>query len=76
MIVLCSPSSETHEVGMYHVRKVHNNFYQATLKKFTGRPGNFPGMVLLWKNVLDWSSFPDGHATVIDCLVKELDKVA
>jgi hypothetical protein len=75
MIVLCSPSSEASEVGMYHIQKVNNNFYQATLKKYTGSQANFPGVFLLWKNPMDWISFPEGHNNLVSCLVEELDKL-
>ena len=74
MTVLCSPTSHDHEVGMYLVQKVNNNFYQATLKKFTGDRNNFPGTVLLWKNPGDWVTFPEGHNSLVSCLVAELER--
>lgn len=74
MTVLCSPSNETNEVGMYDVQLVNNNFYQATLKKFTGNKNNFPGVFLLWKYPEHWSSFPEGHNSLVRCLVHELEK--
>jgi hypothetical protein len=75
MIVLCSPSSMAREVGMYEVQKVNNNFFQATLKKFTGNKQNFPGVFLLWKHPGDWTSFPEGHVSLVNCLVQELEKM-
>ncbi|HEY0676960.1 MAG TPA: hypothetical protein VGD17_01695 [Chitinophagaceae bacterium] len=74
MVVLCSPSSEAHEFAMYDVQKVNNNFYQATLKKFTGDKNNFPGVFLLWRNPGDWITFPEGHSSLVGCLVQELEK--
>ncbi|MGB8194510.1 MAG: hypothetical protein WCF67_21440 [Chitinophagaceae bacterium] len=76
MIVLCSPSTEAHEVGMYDIQKVNSNFFQATLKKFTGNRNNFPGVFLLWKYPGHWTSFPEGHGNLVNCLVDELEKWA
>jgi len=75
MIVLCSPSSQENEVGLYHVQKVHSNFYQATLKKFTGNRNNFPGIFLLWRNPGDWHWHPEGYRSLVNCLVEELEKL-
>ena len=74
MTILCSPTSQAQEVGMYHVQKVNSNFYQATLKKFVGNRNNFPGVFLLWKNPGDWTSYPEGHTSLVDCLVDGLEK--
>ena len=74
MTVLCSPTAEAHEVGMYHVQKVNNNFYQATLKKFVGNRNNFPGVFLLWKNPGDWTFLPEDHPGLVECLISELEK--
>ncbi|HYF31896.1 MAG TPA: hypothetical protein VD993_12320 [Chitinophagaceae bacterium] len=74
MTVLCSPAPETQEVAMYDVQKVNNNFYQATLKKFVGNKNKFPGVLLLWRNPNDWTSLPEGHSSLVDCLTNELEK--
>lgn len=74
MTILCSPTSETREVGMYDVQKVNNNFYQATLKKFVGNRNNFPGVFLLWRNPNDWSFFPEDHPDLVECLINELER--
>ncbi len=74
MTILCSPTSQAQEVAMYHVQKVNNNFYQATLKKFVGDRNKFPGVFLLWRNPGDWASFPEGHNSLVDCLITELER--
>jgi len=75
MKILCSPDSDApSQVGMYQVKQVRENVYEATLQKFTGSKQTFPGVLVLKWTAGTWNSFPEGYANIVNCLVEEIEK--
>ena len=75
MKVLCSPDSDAPaQVGMYQVRQVRENVYEASLQKFTGNKQSFPGILVLKWQGGSWNSVPEGYSNIVECLVSELEK--
>lgn len=74
MNIICSPNRNSEQVGMYKVQLVEDNVYKATLTKYTGNKQDFPGTVLLRRQLDNWLSFPEGYRRIVDCLISELEK--